>query len=879
MCTICFATATFDPTRHPGDPVEAALTEGATDAADSIATIYGMQVGDTFSGTLDVGDAADWVAIDLVAGQTYTIDLQGVDSGSGTLADPYLRLFDSTGTFVAFDDDSGDGFESTLVFDATYTGTYYISAEEYFFSTGTYLVTVTQGTAPSGLIEGATDAASDATTIYSMDVGDTFQGEIGAGDTSDWIGITLTAGNTYQIALAGTGTGTGTLSDPLVRVYSGDGTLLASNDDSGPGLDSLLTFSVTGSGLFYIEADAFSTQLGTYQLTVTEDSGPVTPPTGSALDDLAAYLTDGYWQFNGQSQRSWTDGTVTVNITALTAEGQQLARWAFEAWEMVADITFTETTGSADITFDDNDSGAYASSVTTGNALTSVDVNVSLDWLNRYGTTLDSYSFSTYVHEIGHAIGLGHQGPYNGGASFPSDAAFDNDNYQISVMSYFSQTDNTNVNASYAEPITGMMADLVAMHALYGTPDETTSASAGDTTWGDGSNLGNFLDDVFAGQNIGSDPVTLTIYDVGGTDQIVLSSQTEGIRFDLNAETFSDVGGLTGNYAIARGTVIENLTAGSGNDTLTGNAADNFIAGGAGNDSTEGGDGNDTLGGNAGNDTLLGQAGNDEAYGGAGNDSLLGGAGNDTLGGADGADTLLGEDGADQLWTALGSDSAEGGAGNDTLGGAGGDDTLLGGDGDDELWGSLGNDSLVGGAGADTLGGFDGNDTLDGGADNDELWGASGNDTLDAGAGDDQAGGGEDNDTLAGAGGNDQLSGGLGDDSVRGGTGNDTLFGASGDDTLVGGAGDDELWAGLGADVIIYGAGDGADAVNGFDGAEDRLQLDAALWGGGLTAAQVVSTYGTDLGADVELDFGSGNTVTVAGLGSLTALESVIDIV
>jgi hypothetical protein len=35
--------------------------------------------------------------------------------------------------------------------------------------------------------------------------------------------------------------------------------------------------------------------------------------------------------------------------------------------------------------------------------------------------TIDSYSFQTYVHEIGHALGLGHGGPYNGSASYGLD--------------------------------------------------------------------------------------------------------------------------------------------------------------------------------------------------------------------------------------------------------------------------------------------------------------------------------------------------------------------------------------------------------------------------------------------------------------------------
>ena len=63
----------------------------------------------------------------------------------------------------------------------------------------------------------------------------------------------------------------------------------------------------------------------------------------------------------------------------------------------------------------------------------------------------------------------------------------------------------------------------------------------------------------------------------------------------MNDMTYSDVGGLTGNIGIARGTVIENASLGNGNDTVIGNATANSIDGDSGNDSLEGNAGFDTL--------------------------------------------------------------------------------------------------------------------------------------------------------------------------------------------------------------------------------------------------------------------------------------------
>ncbi|MCI5042814.1 MAG: hypothetical protein MRY81_24500, partial [Donghicola eburneus] len=90
----------------------------------------------------------------------------------------------------------------------------------------------------------------------------------------------------------------------------------------------------------------------------TGSSGSNAELTDGTLDELADYLIEGYWAGSGAPQRSFADGNsttvITVDLTDLTSEGQQLARWAFEMWEMVADIQFIETTSTADITFSDD---------------------------------------------------------------------------------------------------------------------------------------------------------------------------------------------------------------------------------------------------------------------------------------------------------------------------------------------------------------------------------------------------------------------------------------------------------------------------------------------------------------------------------------------
>lgn len=579
------------------------------------------------------------------------------------------------------------------------------------------------------------DAAPHQGTLYRMGVGDSFMGTISWRGDEDWVAIHLEAGRNYVFELRGAGGNP--LGDPLLELYSRQGGLLQFDDDGGPGLNSRMVFTPTLTGTYFLSANGYFNSTGSYQLT----ADIVQPIRPASLDTMATYLTRGYWIDQGLPPRAYdlrADNTITVDLSGLGQAGQAMARGALQAWSAVADLQFRETTVRAAIRFTEHEQGAFAiTTLTPGGRAVSSALNIDRGWHHSEGSRIGTYTFQIYMHEIGHALGLGHMGPYNGSGTFPGSARFANDSWQASIMSYFSQTENPNIDASYAFAATLMPADIIAIQRMYGAAGAGT-LTAGNTVYGLGHTLGDsWLGRIFSAQNgapmpgiEGARGVAMTIYDAGGFDVINFSRDWMDQRVDLRMGASSDVWGLRGNLQIAPGTLIEGYVAGSGNDVIQGNAAGNILRGGGGNDRILGNGGNDTLHGGMGNDTLIGGAGNDRLFGNEGADHLTDMLGDNWMSGGMGNDRLTAGAGRDTLYGDMGDDIILAGAGDDLIFGGPGSDTIRAGAGNDRAEGGLGNDLLDGGPGRDTLLGQQGNDTIIGGLGQDVLTGGMGADVF-----------------------------------------------------------------------------------------------------------------------------------------------------
>jgi serralysin len=426
---------------------------------------------------------------------------------------------------------------------------------------------------------GSDTVAGSTSTSSSLSIQSAIRGWVNSSGDSDWYRVTLVAGHTYTFELDGFGQGA--IQDPFLHLYNASGTEIASDDDSGPLAGSLLTFTASSTGTYYVAAAGYSTGTGQYMLTMNEGTTAYKPVV--TVQDAADYLTNTYWEVTGATARHFASTTISFNIDGLTAARQTLALDAFQLWSEVCGISFVQTHGAGNITIDDTTAGqAYTSSSVSGGIISSSVINIGADW---YGgiSSVDSYTLQTFIHEIGHAIGLGHAGAYNGSATYGTDNVYANDTWQMSIMSYMAQSNYA--GDSYRFDMTPMMADILAVQEMYGA----SSTRTGNTVYGFGSTAGFIYD--FSQYT--SAPA-LTIYDSGGTDTLNVSGYSQDQLIDLRPGMFSNIGGLVGNVGIYTTTVIENAVGGSGNDTIIGNDANNTITGGAGNDTIDGGAGLDT---------------------------------------------------------------------------------------------------------------------------------------------------------------------------------------------------------------------------------------------------------------------------------------------
>ncbi|MDP9465228.1 MAG: S8 family serine peptidase, partial [Actinomycetota bacterium] len=407
-------------------------------------------------------------------------------------------------------------------------------------------------------------------------------------DNSVWWTWTPATTGTATVSTEDNGT-TVTTFDTQLMVYTGTSLaslrLVASDDDAGTGLRSLVSFPVNGGMTYRIKIDGFAASNGILNLHV--ENGP--PPTcfgapativGSAFDDV----------INGTAG----DDVIVAGAGADTING------------LGGNDQICGDAGDDTIDTGDGDDlvlgGSGADTIKGGNGN---DVLVG----NPGGGSTDDGNDNI------------HGGP---GDDFIDGWSADD------VLAGGPGNDQLRGEAgidtvSYSSSMVGVVADLV------------TSIGTGE-----GNDSFVFVENLtgspFADALTGDDQPN-RLRGGGGKDTLKGAGGDDKLSGQSGADTMS---GGAGNDTLSGSTGNDKMSGGDGHDTLGGQSGADAMSGGAGNDTLSGSTGADTMSGGNGHDTLSGHSGNDKLSGGSGKDKLAGGTGRDTCNGGSGKDTSSG---------------------------------------------------------------------------------------------------------------------------------------------------------------------------------------------------------------------------------------------
>lgn len=286
------------------------------DIAADISTDAALAPGETVEGLIDRPGDRDWYALEVTGGAAYEIRLEPTGTDD-PLFDPALALHDATGALLVSRSAKAGPAPEVLEYAAPAFGTVYISAASANADTdaGEYRLSVTE-------IAPGDDFAGDATTEGTLlEDGGTVAGRLETTGDRDWFAIEAVAGTRYRFDLTG-GNGDGELADPLLRLLSADGTLLALNDDDGASLDSRLEYTVNEDGRLFLSAaayDPFAT--GSYELRSTVIARDVVIDPGT--DDVAGDVSTDAMIAVGESVVGDLSGEGDVDWFSLSAvDGQ-----------------------------------------------------------------------------------------------------------------------------------------------------------------------------------------------------------------------------------------------------------------------------------------------------------------------------------------------------------------------------------------------------------------------------------------------------------------------------------------------------------------------------------------------------------------------------
>ena len=746
-------------------------------------------------------------------------------------------------------------------------------------------------------------AGSTATTV-TLGEGASISSDIDFNGDQDWYAVTLEAGYIYNFSL--NGAGASPLDDPYLELLDASGTVLASDDDSGGGLNSRLTYFAATGGTYYVSAESYlhaapATNSGGYTLSLGPKAAPVTDTVGQTAasaahlplnhvqagtidtpgdqDWFAVDLTAG----NGYDFDIHGLGGLDVKLSLYDSAGNLIAQNDDFASSLDSHIDFeADASGHYYLGVAASDTSAYGSFTVTASDGARPLLTDSIDWgakLNVAGGV---------VHVYFAANGETFDGETSLGWTASEQQA------ALAALGVFANV----VNLTFVQTTSAAQADfkLVTVASLTGlgestqaymNPPGTSNAGVGvfardGAGWDDlrpgGLGFTTLLHEFGHGLGLahpfdagGSSTVMTGVFDANDYSDYGVQNQGVYTIMSYNDGWRSGPPAMIGDWtygadllhgyeqtpmaidiAALQGKYGANTSFHSGDDVYS------LVPSGStwGLSAIWDGGGIDTISAQAltsdpGSVVITLQAAT-MFYTGAGS----------------GGDVSYLENVQSGFTIAQGViiENAIGSVFNDVIYGNAVANHLSGLDGIDYLAGMDGNDVLSGGAGADALDGGAGVDTADYASAAGGVTVFLGGPQLNAGdaAGDSYV-------SIENVGGSafaDILGGDAGDNTIAGNGGNDWLFGSGGTDALQGGSGNDVLDGGAGGDALDGGAGID---VASYRNAAAGIRLDALSATGNLgdaagdTLSNVENIWGTDFDDTIYGDDSGGQVYGFSG--------------
>ncbi len=159
------------------------------------------------------------------------------------------------------------------------------------------------------------DFAANSNFSGEVAVDGSSSGNIETSGDHDWFRVFLNAGQSYRIEENGS-----SLTDPLLHLYDSSSNQVGFDDDSFNGatfsLNSRLFYTPSTSGYYYVDAGAFSTNLGTYTASVTADDYDAGIRTTGAV----ALGSSATGRIETSGDHDWFQVTLTAGVNYLFRE-------------------------------------------------------------------------------------------------------------------------------------------------------------------------------------------------------------------------------------------------------------------------------------------------------------------------------------------------------------------------------------------------------------------------------------------------------------------------------------------------------------------------------------------------------------------------------